>query len=126
MASKLTRPKRDEVREERISMEIIVDAYDPEEQALGWYYHLEEKLAFPFKAKCIEERRISPLKKGETVEVSGMAPERDCTKEMFVMVEWSGRSFGVPLSQLKAIKVDEDTQQALDDWNYWVGQGHMF
>jgi hypothetical protein len=80
MASKLTRPKRDEVREERISMEIIVDAYDPEEQALGWYYHLEEKLAFPFKAKCIEERRISPLKKGETVEVSGLlsaiAPRR--------------------------------------------------
>jgi hypothetical protein len=45
---------------------------------------------------------------------------------MFVMVEWSGRSFGVPLSQLKAIKVDEDTQQALDDWDYWVGQGRMF
>ena len=26
---------RDEVREERIQMEIIVDAYGPEEQALG-------------------------------------------------------------------------------------------
>ena len=29
--------ERDEEREERISMEIVVDAYGPEEQAMGWY-----------------------------------------------------------------------------------------
>ena len=46
----------DEAREERITMEIIVDAYGPEEQALGWYYYLEEKLQFPFTARCIAER----------------------------------------------------------------------
>ncbi len=28
---------RDEEREQRISMEIVVDAYGPEEQAMGWY-----------------------------------------------------------------------------------------
>jgi len=47
--------------EDRIAMEIVVDAYGPEEQAMGWYYYLEEKLSFPFKAKCIEERAISPF-----------------------------------------------------------------
>lgn len=31
-------PRRDEQREERIGMEIIVDAYGAEEQAMGWYY----------------------------------------------------------------------------------------
>jgi Calcium binding len=31
---------RDEERERRISMEIVVDAYGPEEQAMGWYYSL--------------------------------------------------------------------------------------
>ena len=32
--------QQDEEREERITMEIIVDAYDAEEQAMGWYYYL--------------------------------------------------------------------------------------
>ena len=39
---------RDEERERRISMEIVVDAYGPEEQAMGWYYSLEDRLGFPF------------------------------------------------------------------------------
>jgi hypothetical protein len=29
----------------------------------------------------------------------------------------------VPLSQLKAIDADESTQEASDDWHYWVAQG---
>ena len=59
-------------------MEIIVDAYGPEEQAMGWYSYLEDKLDFPFRAKCINERVISPLREGDKVEVTGMAPESDC------------------------------------------------
>ena len=31
-------------------MEIVVDAYGLEEQAMGWYSYLEEKLQFPFTA----------------------------------------------------------------------------
>jgi hypothetical protein len=31
---------KDEEREERITMEAVVDAYGPEEQAMGWYYYL--------------------------------------------------------------------------------------
>jgi hypothetical protein len=34
----------DESREKRIEMEIIVDAYNEEEQAMGWYYYLDGKL----------------------------------------------------------------------------------
>jgi Calcium binding len=43
---------RDQERERRISMEIIVDANSSEEQALGWYYSLEDRLGFPFVAMC--------------------------------------------------------------------------
>ena len=32
--------KRDEIREERISMEAVVDAYNEDERAMGWYYYL--------------------------------------------------------------------------------------
>jgi Calcium binding len=65
---------KDEEREERITMEIIVDAYNAEEQAMGWYYYLEGTMHFPFTACCVAQRAISLLEPGEEVEVLGMAP----------------------------------------------------
>jgi hypothetical protein len=50
MAKAKLRQNKD--REQRIALEIIVDAYGPEEQAMGWYYYLEDKLQFPFTAVC--------------------------------------------------------------------------
>jgi hypothetical protein len=38
-SKKPRKPKRDEAREERISMEIVVDAYNEVERAMGWYYY---------------------------------------------------------------------------------------
>ena len=49
----------DESREDRIAMEVIVDAYDKEEQRMGWFYYLEGKLNFPFKAKWLTTGRLS-------------------------------------------------------------------
>ncbi len=44
----MKRAKKDPVREDRIHNEAIVDAYGPEEQAMGWYYYLENKLRETF------------------------------------------------------------------------------
>jgi hypothetical protein len=118
--------EKDEVREDRIVMEIVVDAYDEAERAMGWYYYLEDKLRFPFRARCIAERRTSPLKVGEEAQVLGMAPGDDCMHEMFVELRWSGRTLGVPLSQLEAIEADSETQEAIEDWHYWVARGYRF
>ncbi|MXV61845.1 hypothetical protein GS429_07150 [Natronorubrum sp. JWXQ-INN-674] len=63
----MTRADRDEERDERIEMRIIVDAYTAEEQAMGWYSYLDDTLAFPFDARCIDEREESPLREGEPV-----------------------------------------------------------
>lgn len=117
-------PRKDSKREHRITMEIVVDAYTPEEQAMGWYYYLENKLRFPFAAKCIVERPISPLRKGDQVEVVTMAPEDECGHEMFVSVRWERRKLVVPLSQLQGVGVDKDTQEAMADWHYWIKQGY--
>ena len=117
-------PPRDEEREQRITMEIIVDAYGADEQALGWYYYLEEHLAFPFRARCIAERGISPLRTGEEVDVVGMPPEEECEHEMFVLTEWQGRRLAVPLSILEGVDVDDRTRQAIEDWHYWIGRGY--
>lgn len=120
------RAKKDTKREHRISMGIVVDAYSPEEQAMGWYYYLEGKLHFPFPARCIIERGTSPLRTGERVEVMGMAPEEECEHEMFVEIPWEGRRLAVPLAQLKpAARADKDTQEAVADWHYWLDQGYM-
>ena len=72
-------------REDRIANETIVDAYDASERAMGWHYYLEEKLQFPFTATCVAARPISPLRVGDEVEVTGMAPEEECEHEVFVM-----------------------------------------
>ena len=120
------RQRRHKAREERIIMEIVVDAYDEHERALGWYYYLEDKLAVPFQAECVSEREISPLKPGEKVDVIGMPSEDECEREMFVTVEWEKRTFAVPLSQVVGVDVDEDTRQAIEDWHYWVEQGYEF
>lgn len=122
----MPKSQSDEEREERIEMEIVVDAYGVEERALSWYYYLEEKLPFPFRAKCVVERPISPLRVGEEVEVVRMPAEEECEHEIFATVRWSGRELAVPLSQLEGIEVDEETQQAIADWHYWVDRGYEF
>jgi hypothetical protein len=114
----------DEEREQRIHMEIIVDAYGPEEQAIGWYYYLGEHLQFPFLTTCIARRATSPLRIGDEVEVVGMAPEEECEHEMFVLMPWERDTLAVPLSQLEVIHADEQTQQAVEDWHYWTAPGY--
>jgi hypothetical protein len=71
----MTRRAKDTDREERIQNEIIVDAYGPDEQALGWYTYLSDTLQFPFSARCTVRRAISPLQPGDEFEVVGIAPE---------------------------------------------------
>jgi len=118
--------KKDPIREDRIQNEAIVDAYGPEEQALGWYYYLENKIRFPFQAKCIIAKAVSPLLKGETVEVQRLASENACVSDMLVLIRWQGRKMAVPLSQLTALDADESTTEAIGDWHYWVAQGYQF
>jgi hypothetical protein len=118
----MKRPKREPVREHRIDNEAIVDA-GPEEQAMSWYYYLESKISFPLQARCISAKAVSPLRKGETVEVIRMAPEDACEHDMLVRIRWQGRKLVVPLSQLMAIDPDESNEEGIGDWHYWVSQG---
>ena len=118
--------EKDEAREYRIAMEIVVDAYDAEEQAMGWYYYLDETLNFTFLTRCIARRAISPLQVGDEVEVLGMAPEEECEHEMFVIMRWEVEGLAVPLSQLKVIHGDDQTLEAVEDWHYWVNRRYRF
>ena len=122
----MKRAKKDPVRENRIHNEIIVDANGPEEQVMGWYAYLDDTIRFPFQAKCVAVKVVSPLRTGETVEVQGLAPEDACSGEMLVRIDWQGRSMAVPLCQLAGVEVEEATAEAIADWHYWVAQGYCF
>jgi len=119
----------DEAREERIIMEAVVDAYGPEERAMGWYYYLKDKILFPFAAVCIAVNKRTPLELGEQVMVEEMSGEDLCESDMYVDILWKDKILAVPLSQLKPLDVDdvdEDTVEAVGDWHYWKKQRYRF
>ncbi|MGK7957760.1 MAG: calcium-binding protein [Crocosphaera sp.] len=114
-----TTPHDDE-REQRISNEIIVDAYDSHEERMGWYCYLEDRLNVPFRA----------VWDGANVEVVAMSDEDECEKEMRVNVRYSeGKTpdvFSVSLSEIDPVDTDEMTNEAIADWKYWVERGYDF
>jgi len=82
----MKRPNENKEREERITEDVVVDAYGEEERAMGWYY-AADNIDFPFNARCKLKRSTSPLKVGEIVEVLGMTGEEDCARELMVLIK---------------------------------------
>lgn len=108
-------------------MEIVVDCYNDSERYSGWMCHLEDKLKFPFRARCVAPRKLSPLKAGEEVEVLGMLDEDwDEPSEILVKARWQGRELGLPLAQLEGIEVGAETAEVIADWHYWCARGYHF
>ena len=118
--------EKDDDRENRIHNEIIVDAYDEEERSMGWYSYLEDQISFPFIARCTMRRAISPLMAGDEVDVVRMGPQEECEREIFVTIRWEKEGLAVPLSQLEVVHADEQTEEAVEDWLYWVRSGYRF
>ena len=116
----------DKNREERIDMEVVVDAYNEDERAMGWYYYLEDKLQFPFKARWVNRQRPQ----GKEIEVVEMSPEDECMRSMFVEVRYREGEvddiFSARLENIHPIEVDQETAEAIADWHYWVDMGYEF
>ncbi len=116
----------DAEREQRIRMEVVADAHDAEEQALGWYAYLEDTLRFPVPARCIAACATSPLAVGDATDIVSLASGEQCAHGMLVLIPWQGRTLAVPLAQMEAVGVDDQTRQAIEDWRYWVDRGYEF
>jgi hypothetical protein len=123
----MAKHKIDQTREERIEIEIVVDCYNESERYSAWICYLEDKLEFPFRARCVAARKSSPLKSGEKVKIVSMLDE-DCEKpsEIFVLARWQGRELRLPLAQLKGIGVSNQTAEAIANWYYWHAHGYSF
>ncbi|WP_414754935.1 calcium-binding protein [Anabaena sp. CCY 9910] len=122
--------ERDENRENRIETEIIVDAEDKEERAMGWYYYLDDTLEFPFVGKWKKKSRKNPPIEEKPVEVLGMAPEDECLKDMYVEVAYLNGNeedvYTAKLSDIEVTDADDDTKEAIADWLYWLARGYKF
>ena len=116
----------DAIREERIIMEVVVDAYGSAERAMGWYYYLADKLVFPFIAECISADKRSPLRLGDEVTVLQLSGENYCEHEIYVDMPWEGGVLAIPLAQVKSVYAEEETEEAIADWHYWKNRGYKF
>ncbi|MEI6370892.1 MAG: calcium-binding protein [Nostocales cyanobacterium ELA608] len=120
----------DEIRETRINTEILADAEDKEERAMGWYYYLDDCLNVPFMGKWKKKNRKTGAIEEKPVEVLGMSGEDDCLKDMYVDVAYlTGKEDDIhsaKLSEIEATDADEETQEALADWQYWLSRGYKF
>ncbi len=102
---------------------------DEHEAWSGWWCYLDGKLACPFEAECICERRGSPLKIGERVTLTAMLDDDEAAAslgEILVEIVWQGRTLGVPLAQLRGMGVNDETAEAIADCHYWRAQGRQF
>jgi Calcium binding len=114
--------EHDEEREHRIHYEIIVDAYDEYEQAMSWYYCMEEKLEFPMKAKVklhlkggkIEEKAV------QIVEIDPKS-ETSLTLRLGITEGKSDRVQYISPEDIVSIKASDDSLEIINDWLYWHG-----
>jgi len=118
--------KHDPAREQRIGYEIVVDAYDSNERAIGWYCSLEDTIENKVRCRCRKTCSMSPLTVGDEVDVLEMAPQDDCEREMLVFVQWNDRKLAVPLEQLEPISGDPKAIEIIEDWLYWCLMGYEF
>lgn len=112
--------KIDKARDQRIAEQILVDTYSDEEAVMAWRCYLEDMVKCPFVAICEKKLFVSPLEKGETVEVLKISPEDRIITDVFAIIKWQGHKLGVPLAQLKPIKAGLKTKQAVEDFKYYL------
>ena len=119
----------DPIRENRIDYDIVVDAYDEEERAMGWYCYLGDKITFPFSAKWKKTNKKTGAIAEKEVKVLDMASAEDCERNMYVEVTYIDKqddTFTAKLSDIEAINPYADTEEALADWQYWVDMDYGF
>ena len=87
------------------------------------HYYLENKIRFPFQAKCLAGRLAAQERRKRRGRAHS-APDDACKHDMLALVGWQGRKIAVPLAQLTAVDPDESTDEAISDWHYSVAQGY--
>ena len=108
----MAKRKRDPIREDRIENEVIVDAYGPEEQAMGWHCYLEGKIRFPFQAKCIAAKVVSPLLKRRNRRSPSHGPRRSLRQRHARAHQMARPDHGGPLVSTASHQGEQGNQRS--------------
>lgn len=111
----------DEEMRHRIDYEIIVDAYDDNEQSMGWYYFFEETLEFPFTA-LVHLRKRDGTAEAKRVKITGLASKEEgfMSEDFNLDTEQGEYTRPVAYSTLSEFKASEETLEAFQIWDfYW-------
>lgn len=114
----------DEEREQRITMEILVDAHTPEVQAMGWYSSLEDRLHFSSWPGASPNVASRPCASATRSRSPGWPPKRSASTRCSSSSAGNTDPLAVPLAKLEGVAVDDQTRQVIEDWHYWVAQGY--
>ncbi len=126
----MSRAEIDPDREERIDMNIIVDAYNEEERRIGWHCYLDNCWDEPFQARLITKGNRRNPQKWQQVEVLGMASEEDCRRDMLAEIRLQEGDLEdvltAPLVDLDPLDANDTIQQAIGDWQYWCDRDYVW
>ncbi|MEM6822733.1 MAG: calcium-binding protein [Verrucomicrobiota bacterium] len=120
---KLEKDNVNQAFENIITYDVIVDCYNETEQAMGWYYYLQDHLLFPFEA-CIIDDPDLPFS-GAKVTVIALASEEACSNGIYIIAK--NKSDCKMILQLEHIRSDElekDTPNPISLWKYWIAQSN--
>ena len=111
-------------RENRITMEIVADCYDSNEQFYGWYEYLNSNLEFPFEGVWEKSKNS----KNEEITIIGMGNFDECENSlnMLVEIEYQGQTITKSLLEINEVFSDDKTKEAIEDWKYWIKSGNSF
>jgi hypothetical protein len=114
--------EKDAERDHRIHYEIIVDAYDEYEQAMGWYYYMADNFAFPINAK-VKLRLRGDKTEEKAVQIVEVDPksETSLTLRLGITEGKNDRVQYISPEDIISVKTSEENLEILNDWLYWNG-----
>jgi hypothetical protein len=113
----MKRPSRDEEREQRITMEIIIDAYTPKSRPWGATTPSKTGCAsrsWPGASPHAASRHCASVTRSRSSGCPGRGVRtRDVRPDPL-----GRRGPAVPLAQLEGVAMDEQVRQTIEDWHH--------
>jgi Calcium binding len=110
----------DPIRQKRIDYEVIVDCYDDDEVAMGWYYYLSENLVFPIPATVQLKQRGGKMEE-VNVEIVEVDPKSEEGSPIRLGITEKGQKRVQYISPevITNVKTSPTNTLIINDWLYW-------
>jgi len=109
----------------RIDYKILADCYDEYEQGQGWTLYLVDNITCPFTAEYTGNSKLSITPNTLITVLELLNSEYDSEEDFecfmaMVEAEIGDVIYEIPLADLKVVAADTKTEQAVEDWKYFI------